>query len=90
MTKLEELISDIEKAEILASEYSGGYSGEFLSVEEFHRSLKDSLENLKNGELEDLDNLQLWFSPTGPWDDFIGLDGLVLGNQIFEKLNSLK
>ncbi len=41
------LISDLKKAETILSQYSGGYSGEHLSAEEFHKDLVDRISKLK-------------------------------------------
>ena len=52
------------KAEHLAGQYTGGYSGEFLSAEEFHSALVDSITKLKNGDNSQLDKLYISFLPT--------------------------
>lgn len=90
MSKIESLINDLEKAKKLASEFTGGYSGEFISAEEFYSALSDRIERLKNNENEVLRDLWMWFAPTCQWDDFIGMDGLELGNKIFEQIDKLK
>ncbi|MFT5820854.1 MAG: hypothetical protein ACI8ZM_002102 [Crocinitomix sp.] len=90
MTLLETLIQELDLAEKLVSEFSGGHSGEFLSAEEFHRALKERILILKRGDLTVLGDLWYWFAPTCAWDDFVGMDGLDLGNSIFEKLDQLK
>lgn len=70
---------DLEKAEQLASEFTNGNSGELLDARQFHVALK-------KGELNVLENLWLWFSPTCQWDDFIGLEVKVgLADKIFEQ-----
>ncbi len=84
------LIADLEEAEQLASEFRGGYSGDILSAEEFHARLKEAIKLLKTGNHSVLDELWYWFAPTCAWDDFIGQDGLELGNRIFEQLNFLR
>jgi len=85
----ENLLELLDKAEKLASEFTGGYSGEFLSAEEFHLALKDSINRLKQGDKTQLEELNLWFYPTSCWDDFIGRDGQDLANQISEILIKL-
>jgi hypothetical protein len=87
---LKKLIKNLEKAEQLASEFSGGYSGEFLSAEEFYLALQDRITRLKKGEYVVLEDLWIWFAPTCQWDDFIGTDGEYLANTIFEQLDKLK
>jgi hypothetical protein len=79
----------LDSAEKLASEFSGGYSEQFLSAEEFHLALKDSISRLKQGDRTQLDELNLWFLPTSCWDDFIGRDGQELANEISDILIKL-
>ena len=76
------LIDLLDKAEKLASEFQGGYSGQFLSAEEFHQALCDSINKLKQGDKTQLDKLHIWFLPTSCWDDFVGKDGQDLANEI--------
>lgn len=79
----------LDSAEKLASEFSGGYSGQFLSAEEFHLALTDSISRLKQGDRTQLDELNLWFLPTSCWDDFVGRDGQELANEISDILIKL-
>jgi hypothetical protein len=83
------LIDLLDKAEKLASEFRGGYSGQFLSAEEFHQALVDSISKFKQGDNTQLDKLHNWFLPTSCWDDFIGIEGQTLGNEISELLSTL-
>ncbi len=80
------LIELLDKAEHLAGQFSGGYSGQFLSAEEFHSKLVDSITKLKNGDNSQLYKLSIWFLPTSCWDDFVGLDGQELANEISDLL----
>lgn len=80
------LIELLDKAEHLAGQFSGGYSGQFLSVEEFHSALVNSITKLKNGDNSQLDILNIWFLPTSCWDDFVDSDGQDLANQISDIL----
>jgi len=80
------LIELLDKAEHLAGQFSGGYSGQFFSAEEFHLALVDSITKLKNGDKSQLYQLNIWFLPTSCWDDFIGRDGKDLANEISETL----
>lgn len=84
------LIEDLEKAEIIASQYSGGYSERFLSAEEFHAALKDKIKKLKEGKYFVIDELNIWFLPTSDWDDFIGEEGIEIGNKISKQLSRLQ
>lgn len=86
----ERLIKLLEKAENLVANYSGGYSGEYLSAEEFHKALKTAIKDYKEGDNSQIDDLYFWFSPTCQWDDFAGREGEYLGNEIFELLTRMK
>lgn len=77
-------------AEELAREFSGGYSKNFFSAQEFHKALSDSAIRLKAGDIDQLNHLWRWFAPTCDWDDFIGKDGLKLANEIFELVAELR
>lgn len=85
-TDKKKLIELLDKAEHLAGQFSGGYSGQSLSAEEFHSALVDSIAKLKNGDNSQLDKLYIWFLPTSCWDDFVGRDGQDLANQISDIL----
>lgn len=84
------LICLLEKAEEMASHYSGGYSGEYLTAEEFHKDLKYAIIDYKNGDDSKLDKFYFWFAPTCQWDDFVGKEGERLANKIFEIVCRLK
>ena len=79
----------LDEAQVLEGEYSGGYSTTFLSAEEFHIALKESIIKLKNGDLQQLNRLHIWFAPTCSWDDFVGNAGIELGNEIYELVNEI-
>ncbi len=87
-TKISSLITDLKKAEKILSEYSGGYSGEYLSTEEFHEDLIDRIKKLENGDESVIEDLWIWFAPTCQWDDFVG--DIDLGERIFQRLNKIK
>lgn len=82
------LILDLKKAERILTEYSGGYSGEHLSAEEFHKDLVDRITKLENGDERVIEELWVWFAPTCQWDDFVG--NIDLGERIFKRLNRIK
>jgi len=82
------LIADLKKAEKILSQYSGGYSGEHLSAEEFHKDLVDRINKLENGDISVIEDLWIWFAPTCQWDDFVG--NVDLGERIFQQLNKIK
>lgn len=86
--KMYSLITDLKKAEEILSKYSGGYSGEHLSAEEFHKDLIDRINKLENGDESVIENLWIWFAPTCQWDDFVG--NIDLGERIFQELNKIK
>ena len=83
------LINLLEKAEKLASKFHGGYSGQFLSAEEFHQAFLESINKFKQGDNTQLDKLNIWFLPTSCWDNFVGKDGQNLANKISELLSTL-
>jgi apolipoprotein N-acyltransferase len=85
-TDKKKLIELLAKAEHLAGQFSGGYSGPFLSAEEFHSALVSSITKLKSGDNSQLDILNIWFLPTSCWDDFVGSAGQDLANQISDIL----
>ncbi len=82
-----DLFKDLHEAEKLLSDYSGGYSGDFLSAEEFHAALIDKIDDIEFGNQTDLSKLWTWFAPTCAWDDFVGEKGQVLGDRIFARLD---
>jgi hypothetical protein len=90
MDDIEKLIIELDQAEKLLSQFSGGYSESFFSAEKFHQALIVHIEKLKNGDLRVLDNLYLWFLPTSDWDDFVGFEGQDLANSISGKLKALR
>lgn len=88
--KLQQLIKLLDEAEQLAGQFTGGYSDHFFSAQEFHSALKESVNKLKAGDIEQLNNLWLWFAPTYDWDDFIHQDGEDLANAIHPLVTELK
>jgi len=76
------LVDLLDKAEKLASEFQGGFSGQFLSAEDFYQALRGSINKYKQGDKTQLDKLHIWFLPTSCWDDIIGKDGQDLANEI--------
>lgn len=86
--KIRLLIFDLKKAEKILAEYSGGYSGEHFSAEDFRTDFVDRIEKFQKGDESVIDELWLWFAPTCQWDDFVG--DVELGNRIFKRLNKLK
>jgi len=87
--KIAALILLLNEAKQLAARYTGGVWYHFDSAEDFHRTLKEIITHLRNGDVSDLDNLQLYFAPTGVWDQFIRSDGEDMANKIYELLKTL-
>lgn len=85
-----ELLDDLHSAEKLLSNYRGGYSGEFLSAEEFREALLEAIDEIEFGNRIDLTKFWIWFAPTCEWDDFVGQEGEDLGNRIFERVDKWK
>ena len=88
--KLNRLYTVLDKAERLSMEFSGGYSNNFDSTEEFQLTLSESILKLKSGDINEINKQYFWFAPTCDWDDLIGKDGQILANEIFELLSELK
>ncbi|WP_142724440.1 MULTISPECIES: hypothetical protein [unclassified Chryseobacterium] len=82
------LINGLRQAERMLSEFSGGYSGQYFSAEEFHKDLKDHIFELENGNKAVLEDLFIWFAPTCQWDEFVG--DTILGERIFQQITTLK
>ena len=76
------LLELLDKATETVKEYSGGYSGSFLSAADFHKELKLAVDRLKTNDMTDLTKIHIWFLPTSTWGDFVGMDGLHLSNSI--------
>ena len=76
--------------EKILSKYRGGYSGEFSSTEEFHKTLIDAIDDIEFGNQTDLTRFWIWFAPSCSWDDLVGEEGINLGNRIFERVNKWK
>ena len=55
------LIDLLDKAEKLASELHGGYSGQFLSAEEFHQALFNCINKFKQATKLNLPNFTFGF-----------------------------
>lgn len=88
--ELFELIEDLHKAEKLLSTCKAGYSGEFISAEDFHRAFVDELYNIEFDNVADFTLMWRWFMPNCIWDDFTGTEGLELGSRIFARLDRWK
>ena len=81
------MLDELREAEKLLKGRTGGYSGKYLSAEEFREALKDEIDSIEFGNKYDLIQIYLWFAPTTQWDDFAGSEGLDLGNGIFERVS---
>lgn len=83
--ELQKLIDLLKRANALLSEFSGGYSGEFMSAEEFHSKLTETIRYLEEVKLEYLLDILVWFVPASCWDDFVGIhDTEKLADQIYQ------
>ncbi len=81
-----ELIKELKEAYRLAAQYEGGYSGQFLDAKDFAEALNKAIALFESGDDSCAKNLWLWFAPTTAWDDFVGLEGMDLGNSLFKKI----
>jgi len=82
-----ELFNDLDKAEKILSELSGGYSGRFKDSEEFYKEFVEELNDLKYQNVPDFERICIWFAPTSAWDDFVGTNGMELANRIYDRAN---
>jgi hypothetical protein len=85
--EISELLDDLEKAAEMLSHFEGGYSNQFIGAEEFHNALEVEIDDIAEGNKNDLSQIWIWFAPTTSWDDFVGLEGMDLGNKIFERVD---
>ena len=81
-----QLIEELKQAYKITCQYEGGYSEEFLDAKEFSTALNQAIKSFEDGDDSCVKDLWLWFAPTTAWDDFVGQEGIDLGNSIFEKL----
>ena len=80
------LLTELNKAHELASEFSGGYSERFADAESFAQALGQAVSKLEGGDMSVLPQLSLWFLPTSDWDDLVGADGIELGQRVSDML----
>lgn len=85
-----ELMKDLHLASEMLSQREGGYSAKFLSAEEFKDALDDKIDDIEFGNQVDLSSFWIWFAPTCAWDAFAGIEGIELGNRIFERVDKWK
>lgn len=85
--ELFELFEDLESAQKILAEFSSGYSRKFLSAEEFCKAFEEVVYDLRHQNFPDFNQICLWFAPTSVWDDFVGINGMELGNRIYERAN---
>lgn len=88
-SQLKQLFNWLDKATDLLADFSGGYSNDFSSAEEFHNALVASKARLQEGDLNEIKSLHFWFLPGCEWDDFTDRDGQSLGNRISQLLSIL-
>ena len=80
--ELFELFNDLDTAQKILSEIQGGYSGKFISAEDFCKAFEEELDDLKHQNVPDFRQICIWFAPTSAWDDFVGFEGMKLANRI--------
>lgn len=85
---ISELIELLDEALLILKPLSGGYSGEYLTVEEFYSDLSVTVDRLKEGKPFDLNKLWGWFAPTCEWDDFVG--DVELGQKVFDQIEKVR
>jgi hypothetical protein len=89
-SQFKHLLELLNDAENLVGQFTGGYSNQFFSAEEFHEALVIAILRLQNNDLEVLSTLWLWFAPTCSWDDFTGVEGMNLCNDTFEAIKQVQ
>ena len=93
-SKYLDLINELEKAEKILSEYSGGHSGDYFCATDFNKDYVLNLNKIKsdfNMNLKpDLGFMYRSFLPTCEWDDFVGSEGINIANRILKKIEKLK
>ncbi len=85
-----ELLDNLHEAEQLLSYFRGGHSHDFKSAQDFHQALVDVFDYVEYGNQNDLTRFCNWFAPTADWDDFVGMEGIALGNRIYERVSRWK
>lgn len=79
-----QLQSLLYQALIFTNQRSMGNDRSFVS------KLQESVRELSNLNFNEIENLWVWFAPTGKWDDFAGAEGADLGNEIFEAIEKVR
>jgi hypothetical protein len=82
--EFKDLLTKLDEAMLLANNKGVG------KTSFFPQQLAGSIDNLKNLELAEVDNLWTWFAPRGEWDNFTGAEGADLGNDIFMLTEKIK
>jgi hypothetical protein len=85
--ELFELFDDLDSAQKILSEIKAGYSGNFISAEDFYKAFEEELYDLNHQNVPDFRQICLRFAPTSAWDDFVGFEGMELANRILERAN---
>ena len=81
--KIGQLISLLEKAEIIAENFSGEYLHHYHSPKEFNIEINFFIENLKKNDLEELNDIYNSFHTDSEWYDLTKTEGKEIGNNIF-------
>ena len=55
-----------------------------------NEALIDAIDDIEYGNQTDLTRFWFWFAPTTAWDDFVGEEGIELGNRIFDRVDRWK
>ncbi|MDC1162098.1 hypothetical protein OAT18_01515 [Tenacibaculum sp.] len=87
--KIGQLISLLEKAEIIAESFSGEYLHHYHSPKEFNIEINLFIENLKKNDLEELNDLYNSFHTDSEWYDLTKTEGKEIGNNIFSLTSEL-
>ncbi|MEP2239874.1 MAG: hypothetical protein ABJI22_16005 [Maribacter sp.] len=87
--KMERLISLLEKAEIIAENFSGEYLHHYHSPKEFKDEIRLFIKNLKKNDFEELNDIYNSFHKDSEWYDLTKTEGKEIGNRIFSLATEL-
>ena len=79
----ESLISQLERAKLIAENFSGEYLHHFHSPDEFINDINLSITNLKANDFRELNNIFNSFHPDSEWYDLTDKNGKEIGKNIF-------
>ena len=88
-SKIKRLITLLERVNKLANNFSGEYLHHFHSGSEFGSRILLSIENLKENNFSELNDIYNSFHPDSEWHDLTGEQGKEIGAEIFSLTTDL-